>query len=162
MQNNKKEFQLVPFIIAIALPLAVGGLGSVLTVASVKTWYLTINKPAFNPPNYLFGPVWTTLFILMGIASYLVWQKRKTISNYPTVVGVYILQLLLNLTWSFLFFYSQQIGLALAEIVILLAVIITNAILFGKVNKVAGWLFLPYILWVSFATFLNYSIYIIN
>ena len=162
MSNYNTKFQLFPFAICIIIPLAIGALGSMLTVESVRTWYLTINKPSFNPPNQIFAPVWTTIFILMGISSYLVWKQRKLTANYNLAVGVYILQLILNLGWSFLFFYQQQIGFALAEIFVLLAIIIANAIIFYKINKVAGWLFVPYILWVSFASYLNYSIYILN
>ncbi|RZK51883.1 MAG: tryptophan-rich sensory protein [Pedobacter sp.] len=162
MTNEKSKFQFLPFIICIALPICIGFVGSLLTMESVKTWYTTINKPSFNPPNGIFGPVWTSLFILMGIASYLVWKQRKTAINYNTAATLYLVQLVFNLGWSFLFFYQQQIGMALVEIIILLVLIIATAITFYKINKVAGWLFVPYILWVSFASYLTYSIYILN
>jgi len=162
MTTEKSRFQFLPFVICIAIPICVGFVGSLLTMESVKTWYTTINKPSFNPPNGIFGPVWTSLFILMGIASYLVWKQRKTSSRYYTAAMLYLIQLVFNLGWSFLFFYQQQIGLALVEIIILLALIIATAINFYKINKVAGWLFVPYILWVSFASYLTYSIYILN
>ncbi|WP_113654818.1 TspO/MBR family protein [Pedobacter namyangjuensis] len=162
MTTEKSRFQFLPFVICIAIPICVGFVGSLLTMESVKTWYTTINKPSFNPPNGIFGPVWTSLFILMGIASYLVWKQRKTSSRYYTAAMLYLIQLVFNLGWSFLFFYQQQIGLALVEIIILLALIIATAVNFYKINKVAGWLFVPYILWVSFASYLTYSIYILN
>ena len=162
MTTEKSRFQFLPFVICIAIPICVGFVGSLLTMESVKTWYTTINKPSFNPPNGIFGPVWTSLFILMGIASYLVWKQRKTSSRYYTAAMLYLIQLVFNLGWSFLFFYQQQIGLALVEIIILLALIISTAVYFYKINKVAGWLFVPYILWVSFASYLTYSIYILN
>jgi benzodiazapine receptor len=162
MSIRNKKFQFLPFVICLVIPLAIGVLGSLLTMESVKTWYTTLNKPSFNPPNQIFGPVWSTLYVLMGISSYLVWKERKTFTGYNLAVGLYFSQLILNLMWSFLFFYQHQIGFALAEIIVLLIAIITTAIVFYKVNKVAGLLFIPYILWVSFASYLTYSIFILN
>lgn len=157
-----KKFQLLPFMICLLIPLAIGALGGYLTFESVKTWYTTLNKPSFNPPNSIFGPVWTTLYILMGISSYLVWKKRNVVTGYNWAMGSYALQLVLNLMWSFLFFYQHQIGFALVEIGILLLTIIITAFLFYRIDKRAGLLFIPYILWVSFASYLTYSIYILN
>lgn len=157
-----RKFQFLPFVICLLIPLAVGALGGFFTFESVKTWYTTLNKPSFNPPNTIFGPVWTTLYILMGISCYLVWKKRKEAIGYQWASFIYVLQLILNLIWSFLFFYQQQIGFALVEIGILLLTIIINAFLFYRINKLAGLLFIPYILWVSFASYLTYSIYILN
>lgn len=161
MMSTKKN-QFIPFIICLAIPLAIGAMGSFFTFESVKSWYTTLNKPSFNPPSSVFGPVWTTLYILMGISSYLVWRRRKELSGYYWAASVYAIQLVLNLMWSFLFFYQQQIGLALLEIGVLLLVIIINAFLFYRMEKIAGLLFIPYILWVSFASYLTYSIYILN
>ncbi|RYE56188.1 MAG: tryptophan-rich sensory protein [Sphingobacteriales bacterium] len=144
------------------MPLAIGAIGGIFTASSVKTWYLTLEKPDFNPPSAVFGPVWSSLYIMIGIASYLVWRERKSISNLPAVVGLYFCQLLLNLGWSFIFFGQKNIGLALVEIIILWIVIIINALVFYRIHKWAGLLFVPYILWVSFASFLTYSIYILN
>jgi benzodiazapine receptor len=157
-----KRFQFLPFMICILIPLAIGAIGGYLTFESVKTWYTTLNKPSFNPPNSIFGPVWTTLYVLMGISSYLVWKKRNVVSGYNWAMGSYVLQLLLNLMWSYLFFYQHQIGFALVEIGILLLTIIITAFLFYRIDKRAGLLFIPYILWVSFASYLTYSIYILN
>ncbi len=157
-----KKFQFLPFIICLLIPLAIGALGGYFTFESVRTWYTTLNKPSFNPPNGVFGPVWTTLYLLMGISSYRVWKKRNLVSGYNWALGIYILQLILNLMWSYLFFYQHQIGFALVEIGILLLTIITTAFLFYRIDKVAGLLFIPYILWVSFASYLTYSIYILN
>jgi tryptophan-rich sensory protein len=162
MSNRKQTFQLFPFILCLLIPLAIGAIGSFFTMESVKTWYLTLNKPSFNPPNTIFAPVWTSLYILMGIGSYLVWVRRKTETVYPIAITIYALQLLLNLLWSFLFFYEHQIGLALVEIIVLLITIIINTIIFYRIHKPAGLLFIPYILWVSFASYLTYSIYILN
>jgi benzodiazapine receptor len=162
MSIRNKKFQFVPFVICLVIPLAIGAFGSLLTMESVKTWYTTLNKPSFNPPNEIFGPVWSSLYILMGISSYLVWKERKSFTGYKWAVGLYFSQLILNLMWSFLFFYQHQIGLALVEIIILLIAIISTAVVFYKVNKAAGLLFIPYILWVSFASYLTYSIFILN
>ncbi|MBC7616584.1 MAG: tryptophan-rich sensory protein [Pedobacter sp.] len=162
MNSKNQKFQFLPFIICLLIPLAIGALGGFFTFESVKTWYITLNKPSFNPPNGIFGPVWTTLYILMGISSYLIWQKRKVIMGYHLAFFTYILQLILNLMWSFLFFYQRQIGLALVEIGVLLITIITTAFLFYRIDKRAGLLFIPYIIWVSFASYLTYSIYILN
>lgn len=136
--------------------------GGLITAQAVHTWYPGIQKPSFNPPNWLFGPVWSTLFVMIGIAAYLVWKKKDHITHLPGAVAIYLVQLILNLGWSFLFFYSHLIGAALIEIIALLVVILINGIVFYKIDKTAGILFIPYFLWVSFATFLTYNIFILN
>jgi len=160
--QSKRHFQFLPFVINLLIPLFFGVLGGLITINSVKTWYPGIQKPSFNPPNWLFGPVWSTLFIVIGISAYLVWIKRDRVVHFPRTVAVYFIQLILNLAWSFLFFYNHLIGAALIEIVALLAVILINGIMFYKIDKIAGLLFIPYFLWVSFATFLTYNIFILN
>ncbi|KQS37156.1 TspO/MBR family protein [Pedobacter sp. Leaf194] len=156
------KFKPLAFILNIALTLSIGALGGWATAKSVQTWYPTLNKPSFNPPNWLFAPVWTSLYLLMGIAAYLVWIKRDTITHFPRTVAIYLIQLILNLAWSFIFFYLHEIGFALFEILILLVVIIVNALMFYKINKWAGLIFILYILWVSFASFLTYNIFLLN
>lgn len=156
------KFKPVAFLINIVITLGIGALGGLATSESVKTWYPTLNKPSFNPPNWLFAPVWTSLYILIGIAAYLVWIKRDKIAHFPRVLAIYFIQLILNLCWSFIFFSLHEIGFALFEIIILLIVIVVNAIAFFKIDKWAGYLFIPYILWVSFASFLTYSIFMLN
>jgi len=156
------KFKPVAFLINIVITLGIGALGGLATSESVKTWYPTLNKPSFNPPNWLFAPVWTSLYILIGIAAYLVWIKREKIAHFPRVLAIYFIQLILNLCWSFIFFSLHEIGFALFEIIILLIVIVVNAIAFYKIDKWAGYLFIPYILWVSFASFLTYSIFMLN
>lgn len=160
--NTQKKFQFAPFLINLLIPLSFGVLGGMITIKSVKTWYPGIQKPSFNPPNWLFGPVWSTLFIIIGISAYLIWIKRKQVAHFPRTVALYFIQLILNLGWSFLFFYNHLIGAALIEIVALLVAILVNAIVFYKIDKTAGLLFIPYFLWVSFATFLTYNIFILN
>lgn len=156
------KFKPVAFIVNIAITVGVGALGAWATLQSVKTWYPTLNKPTFNPPDWLFRPVWTTLYILIGIAAYLVWIRRDKIVHFPRTVAIYLIQLILNLGWSFIFFYLHEIGFALAEIILLLIIIVINASMFYKINKWAGLIFIPYILWVSFASFLTYNIFILN
>lgn len=160
--NSPRKFQFAPFLINLLIPLIFAALGGLVTINSVKTWYPGIQKPSFNPPNWLFGPVWSTLFIIMGISAYLIWTKRKQVAHFPRTVAIYFIQLILNLGWSFLFFYNHLIGAALIEIVALLVAILVNAIVFYKIDKTAGLLFIPYFLWVSFATFLTYNIFILN
>ncbi|RZL34185.1 MAG: tryptophan-rich sensory protein, partial [Pedobacter sp.] len=154
------KFKPLAFIINIAITLSIGALGGWATAKSVQTWYPKLNKPSFNPPNWLFAPVWTSLYVLIGIAAYLVWIRRDRIIHLPRTIAIYFIQLILNLAWSFIFFYLHEIGFALFEILILLAVIIINAVMFYKINKWAGLIFIPYILWVSFASFLTYNIFI--
>ncbi|MCX2429245.1 MULTISPECIES: TspO/MBR family protein [unclassified Pedobacter] len=156
------KFKPLAFILSILITLSIGALGGYATAQSVRTWYPLLNKPAFNPPNWLFAPVWTSLYVLIGIAAYLVWVKRDRIVHFPRTVAIYFIQLILNLAWSFIFFYLHEIGFALAEIIVLLAVIILNAMMFYKIDKWAGLLFIPYILWVSFASFLTYNLFILN
>ena len=149
----------IKLILCILLPLLVGGVSGYFTSQSIPNWYLYLNKPSFNPPNYLFGPVWTLLYILMGISFYLVINKPNV--NW-LLVGVFITQLILNFFWSFIFFNAHNLGLALVEIIILWASILAMIILFYKTNKWAAILNIPYLLWVTFATLLNYSIYSLN
>jgi benzodiazapine receptor len=156
------KFKPVAFVINIAITLGIGALGAWATLQSVKTWYPTLKKPSFNPPDWLFRPVWTTLYVLIGIAAYLVWIKRDKIVHFPRTVAIYLIQLILNLGWSFIFFYLHEVGFALAEIILLLIFIVINAVMFYKINKWAGLIFIPYFIWVSFATILTYNIFMLN
>ncbi len=149
-------------IISLIIPQLAGGLGSYFTIASVKNWYPLLTKPSLNPPAWIFGPVWTTLYLLMGIAAFLIWKKgwgRKDIRKALVVFG---LQLVLNATWSIVFFGLQSPALALVNIIMLWLAIVWTMILFYKISKPAMWLLMPYILWVTFASYLNYSIWILN
>lgn len=124
-------------------------------------WYNTLNKPSWNPPSWLFGPVWTTLYTLMGIAAWLVW-KRFGFQQAKFALTAFIIQLLLNGLWSQLFFGMNSTGWAFLEIFFLLAAILLTTVLFSKKVKTAAWLMVPYILWVAFATVLNGTIWWIN
>lgn len=147
--------------VSILIPLVIGFLGSFFTASSVDSWYTTINKPSFNPPGWIFAPVWTTLYILIGLSFYLVWRKNFG-EDRKKVIAVYSLQLLFNLLWSMLFFGLKSPLLGLIDIIVLLVFIIANTIVFYKISKTAGYLLIPYLLWVSFASVLNFSIFLLN
>lgn len=148
-------------LISIAVPLAVGAIAGIATSNNVNTWYPELNKPSFNPPNWLFGPVWTVLYIMMGISLYLVWNKPAG-EPRRRAITVFFIQLALNFLWSFVFFEWHQIGWALADISLLWLTLLWCIILFAKIHRTAAWLLVPYILWVSFATALNASIFMLN
>src|SRR4051812_48135257 len=149
-------------LISVAIPLGVGALSSLFTIRGVNGWYRTIAKPAWNPPDAVFAPVWTTLYILMGIALYLVWRKNGLAHSRQSAISFWILQLVLNAFWSFIFFSLHKIGLALADIILLWLSILITIFLFSNHSKVAAWLLVPYISWVTFATILNFSIWRLN
>lgn len=150
-------------VIMVAICVAVGYLSGVVTRESVTTWYTAIEKPSFNPPNWIFAPVWTTLYILMGIGAGLVWQQIETKrEEVKSALIFFFIQLALNAIWSLLFFGLKNPLLALIEIIILLLMIYETFIKFNKLNKFAGYTFIPYLLWVSFATILNGTIWWLN
>lgn len=150
------------FVISIAVPLLAGFVGSLFTTPALPGWYASIIKPALTPPSWVFGPVWTTLFILMGIAAFLVWKRGLEKREVKVALSIFIIQLVLNALWSILFFGLQSPGAAFIDIIILWLAILFTIISFSKISKVAAWLLVPYILWVSFASYLNYSIYVLN
>jgi translocator protein len=147
--------------LCILIPLIIGGISGYFTSTSIATWYVTLNKPFFNPPNYLFGPVWTTLYILMGISFYLILKKAKS-EDLTKLYAVFALQLTLNFLWSFIFFKYQNLGLALVEIVLMWCSILTMIFVFYQTDRTAGLMNIPYLLWVSFASLLNAGIYYLN
>jgi tryptophan-rich sensory protein len=134
----------------------------VFTTPAITTWYATLVKPNFVPPNWVFGAVWTLLYLLMGIALYLVWEKGFEKKEVREAIAVFGIQLFLNLLWSVLFFGLQSPLYGLIEIVILWVVILANIILFYRISRPAGLLLVPYLFWTSFAAVLNYSIWILN
>ena len=139
-----------------------GIIGSFFTFDSVGGWYAELAKPELSPPNWVFGPVWITLYSLMGIAAYLVYKKGFNKKRIKTAVYVFGGQLVFNALWSIIFFGLQSVFVALLCIIVLLALIVWTTILFWKISKPAAILMIPYIIWVSFATFLNYSIWMLN
>jgi benzodiazapine receptor len=149
--------------ISILIPLLVGGIAGYFTSSGVEGWYATANKPWFNPPNWIFAPVWTALYVMMGIALYLVWRTETISSSVKqTAVLLFVIQLTLNFFWSLIFFKLQQPGWAFAEIIVMWLAILFTILWFGKISSTAAWLLVPYICWVSFASVLNYAIWKLN
>lgn len=147
-------------VIAIVVSELAGVAGSFFTISEIPTWYSTLIKPALNPPAWIFGPVWVTLYAIMGISLWLVWKSNS--SEKKRAIWLFVVQLALNAIWSPIFFGAHSIGNALAVIILLWAAIVLTILIFKKISKPAAWLLVPYILWVSFATYLNYAIWILN
>ncbi len=147
-------------VIAIVISELAGIAGSFFTISEIPNWYAALEKPALNPPAWLFGPVWITLYLLMGISLWLIWKSNS--SEKKRAVWLFIIQLALNAIWSPIFFGAQSIGNALAIIVLLWAAIVLTILIFKKISKTAAWLMVPYLLWVSFAAYLNFSIWVLN
>lgn len=156
--NKSLIFKLIASII---LPLALGTIAGIFTAQSVPEWYETLNRPAFNPPNWIFGPVWTALYILMGFSFFLIW-KQEVSKERNTAILVFMIQLLFNFGWSFIFFYHNMIGLAFIEIILLWISIVIMLVLFYKIKPLASYINIPYFIWVTFATVLNGSYYFLN
>lgn len=155
----KKGFKL---FISIALPLVAGFTASLFTRPEIDNWYAGLNKPSWTPPNWLFAPAWTTLYLLMGVAFYIVW-----ISNAPTnlkkkAMVLWGMQLVFNFFWSLLFFNQHLMGWAFAEIMVLWLLILATIFAFGRISSLAAWLLVPYISWVSYAALLNYAVWQLN
>lgn len=147
--------------LCILIPLTIGATAGIATASSIGGWYVTLNKPFFNPPNYLFGPVWSTLYILMGISFFLILQSPNS-QFKKKAITIFCIQLCLNFAWSFIFFKFQLIGLALLEIILMWLAILNMILQFKKINKIAAYLQIPYLLWVSFATILNLNLWWLN
>ena len=145
----------------VAVCLAVAAIGGRVTAQSVRTWYQTLHKPEFNPPDWVFAPVWTLLYVLIAVAGWRVWRRRG-FGGAPVAIAAYATQLALNLAWSFIFFGGRMIGAALADILLLLAAIAITAALFRRIDRVAAWLLAPYGAWVAFAAALNYALWRLN
>lgn len=152
----------IKLIVAVVVSELAGIVGSVFTAPSIGTWYATLTKPAINPPAWVFGPVWTTLFALMGIAAFLVWKKGLERRDVKIALGIFAAQLVLNTLWSIIFFGLHSPGGALIEIVFLWLAILATIIAFAKISRPAAWLLAPYIAWVSFAGYLNFLLWTLN
>ena len=160
MIESKKNIIWLFFFISLCLVLG-NGLGGYFTFLSVETWYQTLNKPSFNPPDWVFGPVWTTLYILMGISIWLVW-KNKDSKTRTIAIKIFWFQLVFNVFWTYLFFGIKKIGLSFIEILFLSCLILINIIYFFKINKTASYLLIPYLVWVFYASLLTYNIWMLN
>jgi translocator protein len=151
----------VKLIFSILITLAVGAVSGFATAHNIDTWYPTLNKPWFNPPNWIFAPVWTLLYILMGVALYFIWRMPSS-PKRNAAMFIFFAQLLLNFLWSFIFFYFHAIAAALADIILLWTAIFIMILLFSRLKASATWLMIPYLCWVSFAMVLNISILQLN
>ncbi len=156
-----EKSNVLKLIVSIVLILGIGSLGAVFTTSEIPTWYAGLQKPSFNPPNYLFGPVWSVLYLLMGISFYLIWEQPAA-SIKSTAITLFIIQFALNFCWSIIFFKYHQLGWALVEIIAMWLFILLTIVWFAKLNKTAAWLLVPYISWVSFATLLNFALWRLN
>ena len=148
--------------ICLAITLVTGFAGSIFTTPEISGWYTSIRKPLWNPPNAIFGPVWTILYIFMGISLFLIWKSRHPSGQKNIAYLLFAVQLLLNFLWSFIFFRLHRVDWALLEILLLWITILGTIIAFSRISKTAAWLLVPYISWVSFASLLNYHIWILN
>lgn len=153
---------IVKLLISIIICQAVGFIGSLFTTPNIPTWYATLKKPGFAPPNWLFAPVWTILFLLMGIAFYLVWRQGWNNPPVKSAMIIFIVHFVVNILWSAVFFGLKSPLAGFFVIVTLWFLILLTIIYFTNVSKIAGILFIPYLLWVSFASVLNFMLYKIN
>ncbi len=160
--GSGKLREVVRLVVSIVVCQLAGGIGAIFTTPAIPTWYASLNKPAFNPPNTVFFPVWTTLYTLMGIAAFLVWRQGLRERTVRVALGIFAVQLVLNTVWTIIFFGQQSLFGALIAIVFLWIAIVVNIVTFWRISEVAGALLIPYILWVSFASLLNYSVWMLN
>lgn len=160
--KNKTLRGIIKLIISIVICQLAGFFGSLFTRPAIPTWYTTLSKPTFTPPNWVFSPVWITLFVLMGISAFLVWNKGLDYKGVKKALTIFIIQLILNTFWSLAFFGLKSPLFGFLVIIILWVAILFTISNFFKVTKTAGILLIPYILWVSFAAALNFSIWRLN
>lgn len=146
---------------SIAICFAAAGIGSLFTNPEIGGWYARIAKPSWTPPNRVFGPVWSVLYLMMAVAAWLVWKERG-FDGAATPLALFGVQLLFNTLWSILFFGMHRIGFALADIILLWCAILATLLAFWRVSTVAGALMIPYLMWVTYAALLNYSIWRLN
>ncbi len=159
--NVTKVLKLIKLITSMALVFVAAAIGSAATLPNISTWYATIEKPFFSPPNWVFGPVWTLLYLLIGLSLYLVWVARYKKPKTPAL-AVFGLQLTLNILWSVVFFGLHAPWVGVAVIVLLLVSIAATIRLFWPISKASAYLLLPYAAWVGFATILNTAVALLN
>jgi tryptophan-rich sensory protein len=159
---NMKLTDIKKLIFSIFICLFAGFIGSIFTSPAIPTWYARLQKPSFSPPDWVFFPVWTFLFIMMGISLFIIWQKGCEEKKFKTAIYIFAGQLLLNALWSVVFFGLRSPLLGLMEIIILWIMIYVTILSFMKLSRTAAYFLIPYILWVSFAAFLNFWIWILN
>ncbi len=152
----------VKLVLSLAITVILGLSGGFFSVSEIPGWYAQLQRPSWNPPNWIFPPVWTLLFVMMGISLFLVWKNNAPVRVKKMAIMIFSIQLLLNILWSYVFFKQHTMGWALAEIIILWIAILLTIFAFGKISSLAAWLLVPYISWVSFAAILNYTFWKIN
>ncbi|MEI6890392.1 MAG: TspO/MBR family protein [Bacteroidales bacterium] len=157
----KKLNTSIKLVCSLLLTLGTGAVAGLFTAKAVPEWYASLNQPSFSPPNFVFGPVWTALYILLGVSLFLVW-KLDSVKERNLAILAFLIQLILNFGWSFIFFYFKMIGFALVEIVILWIAIVIMLYLFYKIKPLAAYINIPYLLWVTFASILNSAYYFLN
>lgn len=158
MSTFKQGLGLAVFVV---ICFGAAGIGSFFTMPSITNWYAGLKKPSWNPPSWLFGPVWTILYLSMAVAAWLIWRQVGA-SGTVVPLTIFGIQLALNLAWSIIFFGQHKIGLAFVDLILMWAAILATIIAFRNVNTLAGWLLVPYLAWVSFAGYLNYTIWRLN
>ena len=156
---NKKQISVLIFFLLITFLAAF--IGNFFTMPNIQDWYISLNKPSFNPPTWLFGPAWTILYVLMAVSAFLVWRGKGN-PQRKKALTFYFIQLALNSLWSVIFFGLHNLGLAFLEIIFLWFFIVLTLINFYTIKKLAGILFIPYLIWVSFAGILNFAIWQLN
>ncbi len=154
--------KVVRLITAVGICELVGIAATPFTVSAIPTWYAGLLKPAISPPNFIFGPVWTVLYLLMGVAVFLVWENGSQKPKVKQALQIFAVQLGLNFLWSVLFFGLRSPLMGLVDIILMIAAIIVTIVVFHRISKPASYLLIPYLVWVGFATYLNYSIWLIN
>lgn len=161
MPMRRRSIDVAGLLVFLAVCLGIGVLGSWITAGSVNSWYPTLNKPPFNPPNWVFAPVWTTLYVLMAIAAWRIWRSASWPAAWPALL-LFAVQLVINLGWSFTFFGLRSLGGAVAVILALDASVVATLYVFGQRDRLAGWLLWPYLLWILYATVLTVSLWRLN
>lgn len=156
-----KSSDSIKLIISVALAVALGAVGGWVTAPEIPVWYAGLNKPSFNPPSWLFAPVWTTLYVLMGISFFLIWKQPVSRKRNQALL-FFLIQFVLNMGWSFIFFGMHETGWALVEMIIMWLAILITLFSFARFSRIAAWLLVPYIVWVSFAMILNGAIWKLN
>jgi tryptophan-rich sensory protein len=149
-------------IISILIVFLAGAVGTVFTLKEITGWYAYLPKPSWTPPNWAFGPIWSTLYVLMGISLFLVWREGLNRKDVQVAIGVFAVQLIINVVWSLVFFGTHNIFGGLVLVLLLWVAILVNIIVFYRISKPAGLILIPYIVWVSIASYLNYSVLILT